>query len=422
MAIPKPLVRAATVALIVVLAACSRPPAPPTDGTAAPPSPTASAAASPSPSSAPSATPSPPTAGRVEAAAPMLRARVGFDAVVLGDGTVLAVGDDQACLPGPAEPGSETAERYDPAIDRWSEAASLNKPRKSFAMVGLLDGGAIVVGGTNPTDQLYSSTKVFDEVAGTWSDGPLLEVARGDPAAALLADGRVIVGSETVVGETSSTTTTELLDATRTAWSNGRPIEGYAIHTFVPLSDGRVMGIGSSFEIELALVLFDPATGRWAPAELPHVIRQPRILAVDGGDALAFGYEDTGDSRSPTVRVERFHGASGAWSDLPPMAIAREGAILTHVGGGRVLVAGGAVVEADGVGVAAVTSTEVYDPEADAWRAGPELLEPRKDGGSEVLSDGSVLILGGDADFNTEGDVPWCPSPLQSTERVYLEG
>lgn len=352
----------------------------------------------------------------------MLRARVGFDSVVLGDGTVLAVGDDYACYPGPAQEGSETAERYDPATDKWTAAQSLNKPRKSFATVGLLDGRAIVVGGTNPTEELYSSTKLFDPETGAWTDGPLLDVARDDPAAALLGDGRVIVGSETVVGETSSTTTTELLDAAAKAWSDGRPIEGWAMHTFIPLSDGRVMGIGSGFEIDLAILLFDPATGRWTPAELPNVIRQPRILPVDGGDALAFGYEDIGDTRTPTARVERFHADTGAWSEIPPMGTAREGAILTHIGGGRILIAGGTVYDPNGNGAHAVATTEVYDPEANQWLAGPDLLEPRKDGASEVLADGSVLIFGGDVSYNTEGDVPWCPSPMQSTERVYLEG
>ena len=85
----------------------------------------------------------------------MLRARTGFDSVVLGDGSVLAVGDDSACLPGPAEPGSETAERYDPATDTWTAAESLNKPRKSFAMVRLRDGRSLVVGGTNPDEPYF---------------------------------------------------------------------------------------------------------------------------------------------------------------------------------------------------------------------------------------------------------------------------
>ena len=350
----------------------------------------------------------------------MLRARTGFDSLVLGDGTVLAVGDDVACLPGPAEPGSETAERYDPAADRWTEAESLNKPRKSFATVGLSDGRALVVGGTNPDDQLYSSTKLFDPTTGSWTDGPLLDVARGDPAAVTLADGRVMVGSVVARGETGDTTTTELLDAGATAWSAGPPIDGFGVLSFIRLTDDRVLAVGFGFEVDVALELFDHGTGTWTPIDGPRVVRQPRFVPIDGGDVLAFGYEEVAEGQQLSTRVERYDGETGTWAEVAPMATAREGALITTLADGRVFVAGGAVYDADGSGVQATTTTELYDPVADAWSAGPDLLEPRKDGGALLLPDGSVLIHGGDASFNTQGDVPFCPDPMVSTERVYL--
>jgi hypothetical protein len=348
----------------------------------------------------------------------MLRARTGFDAIVLGDGTVLAVGDDMACLPGPAEPGSETAERYDPITDRWTAAASLNKPRKSFATVLLPDGRALVVGGTNPDDQLYSSTKLFDPEAGSWTDGPLLGLARHDPAAAVLGDGRVVIGSVTRVDETNMTTTTEVLDAAVTGWSNGDLIDGWSMHTFTALTDGRVIAVGDGFEIDQALFLLDPSTSRWTAIDPPTVVRQIRIVPLDGGDALAFGYSDA--ASGPSRSAERFDRASGTWTMTAPMAIPREAPMIARLADGRVLVAGGAVYDADGVGVQAVATTEIYDPATDTWSAGPDLLEPRKAGGALLLPDGSVLIVGGDASFNTAGDVPWCPEPLTSVERVYL--
>ena len=105
----------------------------------------------------------------------MVRARTGFDAVVLGDGSVLAVGDDFACYPGPAAAGSERAERYDPVGDAWIEAPSLNKPRKEPATVVLSDGSALVVGGLNDVEQPFSSTKRFatgtGDVGGRSADG-----------------------------------------------------------------------------------------------------------------------------------------------------------------------------------------------------------------------------------------------------------
>ena len=175
----------------------------------------------------------------------MLRARTGFDSVVLGDGSVLAVGDDFACFPGPALEGSERAERYDPATDTWTEAESLNKPRKTFAMVRLADGRALVIGGLGPEEASYSSTKIFDPATGSWTDGPLLDVARDDPAAATLTEGEVIVASPSFAGETSGTTTLEILDPGADAWSNQKAVRSLAVLSLDALSDGRVMAVAS---------------------------------------------------------------------------------------------------------------------------------------------------------------------------------
>ena len=124
---------------VVLVIACGSTTAPsslpsssPGSATAKPgsPSPVGTTPSNPSPSASPSPT------GWVSAA-PMFKVRQGFDAVLLGDGTVLAVGSDSACVPGGAEPGSETAEVYDPIADAWVEVESLNNPRKVPATVGL---------------------------------------------------------------------------------------------------------------------------------------------------------------------------------------------------------------------------------------------------------------------------------------------
>jgi Galactose oxidase, central domain len=389
-------------------------------GTPAPSSsPSLPPAGSPSPTIVGSPSPSALAAVRVERAAPMLRARTGFDSVLLGDGSVLAVGDDVACLPGPAEPGSETAERYDPATDTWTAAQSLNKPRKSFATV-LTGGRALVIGGTNPDDVLYSSTKVFDPENGEWTDGPLLDVARGDPAAATLADGNVLVGSVTFIGETTSTTTTEILDPDAEAWRAGPPIEGLSALSFTALTDGRLMAVAEGFELEAATLLFDPGAEAWQAIEGPRYLRQIRVVPLDDGDALAFGYEDLAIGRSASTRVERFDGATGDWADVAPLSIPHEGAMITRLTDGRILVAGGATADEIEPEGRALASTEIFDPVTDTWGTGPDLSEPRKDGHALLLEDGSVLIFGGDASFNVAGDVPWCPDPMVSTERVYL--
>jgi alkylated DNA repair dioxygenase AlkB len=90
----------------------------------------------------------------------------------------------------------------------------------------------------------------------------------------------------------------------------------------------------------------------------------------------------------------------------------------TRLSDGRVLVAGGAARD-EGMSGEVVSSAEVFDPSTNRWTAVGDLLEPRRDGLAIVLDDGSVLVMGGDAEFNVHGDTPFCPKPLESVERFY---
>ncbi len=356
----------------------------------------------------------------------MLRARTGFESVLLGDGTVLAVGDHSACLPGPAEPGSERAERYDSSTDMWTEAENLNKPRKSFAMVPLKDGAAMVVGGMNADDVPFSSTKVFAPDSGTWSDGPLLEIAVGDGLAATLTDGRVMSFRPRFYGETGTATAVELLDPTAGRWEPGTEV-GIFVDGVLALSDGNLLARGSAFESPELLYRYDPAADAWTNVASPIEIvssmdfgRFGPLVALEDGDVLALSVAASSTDPFPSTGVRRFDGATGEWSEGAPTSTPREGAMIATLADGRVLVAGGATSDENDMGARALATTEIYDPVADSWTAGPDLLEPRKDGHALLLTDGSVLIHGGDASFNVNGDVPWCPDPMTTTERVYL--
>jgi Kelch motif protein/galactose oxidase-like protein len=379
-------------------------------------SPTGSQIPSSTPSSAPATTtPSAAIVAHAERAAPMLRARTGFDSAPLGDGTILAVGDDFACHPGPATPGSETAERYDPVTDTWTATQSLNKPRKSFAMVALNDGGAMVVGGINADEAAFSSTKLFDPKSATWSDGPLLGRAVGEPLAATLADGRVMTFRPYAFGETGYATAVELYDPAAGRWDPAAEV-GMYVHGVLALTDGGLLARGSAFESPELLYRYDPAVDRWTILAAPIEI----ISTFDFGRFGPLSVARSSSDPFPSTRVERFADATERWSEAASMSAPREAAMVTRLADGRVLVAGGGTsFETDSTGRTLAT-TEIYDPVADRWTAGPDLLEPRKAGHARQLPDGSVLLFGGDDDFNTQGDVPWCPSPKTSTERVYL--
>lgn len=412
----------ASIGLLAGIVACGpqAPSAPPVSP--GPPSavPTGSETAVPSPSLPPPPSES-PVAAAWRAAAPMIVGRVGFDAVKLGDGSVLAVGDDMDCYPGPAEPGSERAEVYEPANDRWVEIASLNKPRKTPATVGLADGSAMVLGGINPDDVAYSSTKIVTPAARTWADGPLLRVARGQPLATALNDGRVFVASVVSQGETSYLTTTEYYDQEENEWSDGPPRDGPYFDELLALADGRVLAIGTAFETGLWLEIFAPEGGSWTPIDTPGGRDdRPQFVALADGSVLAVGgFVETESGFAPSNRAWRYDGLKNAWSEVAPLPTSRADATLLSLADGRELVIGGytgGINGPDESELRAQPVVEAFDPASGQWTALGDLQQSRYGGHAVILDDGSVLVMGGYADFNVAGDVPWCPSPLTSTE------
>ena len=354
----------------------------------------------------------------------MIDERQGFDAVVLGSGDVLAVGSDLDCAPGGAQPGSERAEAFDPAADAWSLVESLNKPRKNPATVVSRDGSALVLGGVNPDDVPYSSTKVLDDVARSWADGPLLEDARERPVAVTLDDGRVLVVGED--GSSDGVMTAELSDPALTDWSPVRsPPSFVSVYDLVALPDGRALGLGTDgrdTEPVPAALIYDASADTWT--EVEGLARfGAAYLALGDGTVLAIGGsgggELFGDPRAAVRDVASFDPATGQWTPVASMSTARLGHQSTVLTDGRVLVAGGMTVEPSSGELLPIGSTELYDPSTDTWTTVSDLHEPRYGGLLVPLLDGSALIVGGTAEVDAGVDVPFCPTPLTTVERFW---
>lgn len=110
--------------------------------------------------------------------------------MLLGTGEVLVVGSDNICMP--ATGGSDSVEIGDPQTSVWDMTTSLRSPREVPVLVALHDGRALLTGGETGEDggpSAYSSTYVFDPKDRSWSRSGLLNTARTELAAAVLADG-----------------------------------------------------------------------------------------------------------------------------------------------------------------------------------------------------------------------------------------
>jgi N-acetylneuraminic acid mutarotase len=84
--------------------------------------------------------------------------------------------------------------------------------------------------------------------------------------------------------------------------------------------------------------------------------------------------------------------AAGGWTDVAPMSVERYLHTATVLRDGRVLVVGGQ----EGTSPwPAIASTEIYDPETDAWAPAAPLSVPRRSHTATLLRNGKVLVAGG---------------------------
>jgi N-acetylneuraminic acid mutarotase len=146
--------------------------------------------------------------------------------------------------------GSAVAAALIPALDSTSlgsvvgksKAASLlpagsGAPRSHHTSTALPDGRVLLVGGYGSSDALIPmrSVELFDPSTGTWSVGASLHVPRARHAAALLADGRVVVLGGFLDGPLGSV---EIYDPLANQWTLGEPLP-------MPMHDHAASAVGS---------------------------------------------------------------------------------------------------------------------------------------------------------------------------------
>ena len=110
------------------------------------------------------------------------------------------------------------------------------------------------------------------------------------------------------------------------------------------------------------------------------------IFLIAGGFAR-------GTPLSP-LNTEIFDPATGQFSPGGDLAVARDSFSAIPLTDGRVLVVGG-----EDLTGAAVSQTEIFDPVANRWTAGPVLNGAALGATVTLLTNGKVLIFGGEAFF-----------------------
>ena len=343
-------------------------------------------------------------------------------AALAGDGRVLIVGADNICTPGGAWDEAKLAQVFNPATGKVTKTRSLENPRDSFAIATLADGRVLVAGGLNASEIGKSSVRIWNPKTGAWSEAALMHQARIGPIGAALPGGKVLVAGGTD-NDGNPLRSAEVYDPGRDRWTTtGTLPRGGSWRVAVPLVDGRVLALAegasdtSTPSLEAAAI-YSPATGTWSSIGSLDKLHGhlPAVVPLADGGALVIGGANANER---SVRsVERLDPRSGKWRTVGSLRTARDGAVAALLDDGRVLVAGGFSGDTWASNRKPLVSAEVFDPAKNVFGRASDMPKPRNRGVAVLLTDGSVLVAGGDIGMQGEPSTPWCPDLVEAAVR-----
>ncbi len=277
---------------------------------------------------------------------------------MLPDGRFLMAG---GCTSVGCEIVSPTADAYDPAMQAFAPTGPLAEARAGSAAAVLADGRVLVAGGCTLSG-CTTRSEIYDPASGLFVPAAPLAVARGRAAVAVLSDGRVLVaGGCTTIGCTAP--------------------------------PGLLEAVLSSAEV------YDPLTDRWTATSPMAVARGGHAAApLVGGDALVVGGCTDPLCTSPLATAEILVGASLEFVPASPMTAARFGvaAVPMPMPDGTVLVSQGCSAPN-----ACDVSAEIYDPLANSWTRTGNASRPRAFHALLYVPGWDVVVANGGCDLAT---------------------
>jgi hypothetical protein len=355
-----------------------------------------------SPASAPSVpvTPQAPTPGnRWTLSTPMPTDRVRATAVRLPDGRVLVVG---GVAPGASGSNLSVCQLYDGATSTWTSVEAIGAVASHFGLTLLPDGRVLRTGGFTASFTPLATTELFSPATGQWTPTVALNTARYGHTAVLLADGRVLVAGGVTSTSTglAALASAEIYDPATGQWSTtGSLATARTKHSATRLLDGRVLAVGGDAGQNgfTSAELYDLTTGSWTATGAMVGPRSdddvccPGIARLPSGDVLvAGGSSPSGAPSSVLSSAEVYRVATGTWEATGDLAFGRDsGFDLVPLLDGRILIAGGR----DDWGP--VAYAELYDEVTGTWTRTNDMRVARTSPATALLADGRVLLAGG---------------------------
>ena len=234
----------------------------------------------------------------------------------------------------------------------------------------------------------------------SWTATGNLNTGRFHHTATLLANGKLLIaGGFSSCNNSGCTTldTAELYDPATGTWSTtGKMSTPRSAHIAVRLPNGKVLVAGGSSNTQTlsSAELYDPATGTWSATGSLSVNRGESlgILLPNGKVLMTSGVTNVGGNFVLINSAELYNPATGTWSATGNMTSPRFFPSITLLSNGKVLVAGG---DGNLAGTNTLRSTELYDPTSGTWSATGNLISARVNPSATLLSNGKVLVTSG---------------------------